>query len=402
LSHRRWGRAAVALALAAAALFATAADGGASAATTGIELHRIAEFDHPTYVTQAPGEPRTLYVTTQPGRVMAVRKGTKLPRPFLDITDRVSYGFKEAKSVEAGLLSIAFDPDYALNRRFYAFYTGRDGNNRVDRFRRAAGGGVRAVGGSRRAVLRIVHPWTDSHNGGQLQFGPDGFLWISTGDGGCCEDYHDQARNLQSQLGKLLRVDPRARGGGFDAPIDNPLVAVPGSEAILAWGLRNPWRFSFDRLTGNLIVTDVGDNEGAREEIDYLSAAAAPATNFGWPEYAGLEIFDPERPGPGKPLAPVSSYEHTGGRCAITGGYVVRDPTLPQLYGRYLYSDYCGGRIRSLTPPALAGGYPASPSADDRDEGLYLRNPTSFGEGLAGQIYVASRAGPVYRLRARR
>ncbi len=399
---RGWrGPAAIAAALAGLAAFAATA-AAAPVSPSGLELRKLGVFDHPTFVTQAPGEPRTIYVTTQPGRVMAIRAGRKLPTPFLDLTERVGYGFKEAKSVESGLYSIAFDPDYALTGYFYVFYTANDGDNRIERYRRAAGGAVRAAPESRRVVLRIDHPWTDSHNGGQLQFGPDGYLWAASGDGGCCEDYHDQARNLDSLLGKLLRIDPDDDGRGFRPPPGNPLLAGPGLDPIYSWGLRNPWRFSFDQLTGDLFVADVGDNDLAEEEIDALSPAAAAGANFGWPEYEGYGIFDAARPGPGEPLEPISSYGHEGGRCAITGGYVVRDPTLPQLYGRYLYSDYCGGRIRSLAPPSLAGGLPTEPRVtDDRDEGLYLRAPSSFGEGLQGQIYVASRSGPVYRLRVK-
>jgi glucose/arabinose dehydrogenase len=390
-------------ALVATAVGAAAADGGRSS-RGGLELHPIATLDQPTYVTQAPGDPRTLYVATQRGRVMAIRNGRQSPRPFLDITDRVRFGFNEANSVEAGLYSIAFDPAYARNGRFFVFYTGPGGHNFVDRYRRSDLRPIRAAQGSRHPVLKIPHPFTDSHNGGQLQFGPDGQLWISTGDGGCCNDLHDQARSLGSMLGKLLRVDPRRHRRGFRIPAGNPLVGKPGSNAVYAWGLRNPWRFSFDRLTGNLVIADPGDNEQAREEIDYLSPAAAAGANFGWPEYEGFRHRDPSRPGSGPPVAPIHAYSHDDGRCAITGGYVVRDPSMPQLYGRYVYADFCGGRIRSLTPPPLGDQGLAAPGrvAHDRDEGLLLAFPTSFGEGLGGEIYVASQAGPIYRLRASR
>ena len=298
---------------------------------------------------------------------------------------------------------MAFDPGYRRNRRFYVFYTANSGHNLVVRYRRSGKRAVRARPGSGRRVVRILHPWDDSHNGGQLQFGPDGYLWISTGDGGCCDDGHDQARSLGTKLGKLLRVDPRRHRQGFRAPPGNPLIGTAGLDPIFSWGLRNPWRFSFDRLTGNLVVADVGDNERAREEISYVGVAGAASSNFGWPEYEGFLLRDLGRPGPGDPVMPIQSYDHQHGRCAITGGYVVRDPALPELYGRYLYSDFCGGRLRSLAPPPLVGGMrpAAGRVVDDRDEGLYVRYPTSFGEGLAGEIYIASRAGPVYRLLAR-
>jgi glucose/arabinose dehydrogenase len=385
-----------------AALALTTSVGERAHAANGLELRPIATFDRPTYVTQAPGKPGLAFVTTQRGRVFVVRGGRKLRRPFLDLAERVSFGFKEAKSVEAGLFSIAFDPGYVRNGRFFVYYTAPSGHNVVDRFRRSGDDPLRALRGSRRTVLKVRHPWTDSHNGGQLQFGPDGLLWVSSGDGGCCNDRHDQARSLSSQLGKLLRIDPRTRRPGFRAPVGNPLVGVPGPDSVYSWGLRNPWRFSFDRLTGNLLIADPGDNRRAREEVDYLASAAAAGANFGWPEYEGFRLRDPARPGFGTPVAPIHDYDHRSGGCAITGGYVVRDPALPRLYGRYVYSDFCHGRIRSLMPPPLTGGRPApGPVADDRDEGLRVRFPTSFGEGLDGRIYVASQAGPVYRLRAR-
>jgi len=372
---------------------------GPAATPPSVELRRIGSFEQPVYVTQAPGESRTVYVVEQQGRVIALRDGEPMAEPFLDITERVRSGPGESGSVEAGLYSLAFDPGYASNRRFYVFYTGPDGDNFIDAYRRARGAAVRARRDSRQLVLKISHPYADTHNGGQLQFGPDGMLWISSGDGGCCGDPWDQSRSLGTLLGKLLRLDPRASRSGFRAPPENPLVGHAGPDAIYSWGLRNPWRFSFDRLTGDLLIADVGDDY---DELDYLTRAAASGANFGWSMYEGFHLRDPARTGPGPLIDPIHAYGHQGSRCAITGGYVVRDPALPQLYGRYLYADYCSGRIRSLALPPLsdAGVPPAGQVADDRDEGLHLRFPTSFGEGNQGQIYVASRAGPVYRLQA--
>ncbi len=393
----------VAVLAAAVAIAATAPAEPRAPSASGLKLRLVAQFDQPTYVTQAPGEPHTLYVVEQRGKVIAVRKGRKLGRPFLNLTERVRFGPRESSSEEAGMFSIAFDPLYQDNGRFYVFYTGPGGNNFVDQYRRSGSKAVRAARESRRSVLEIRHPWADSHNGGQLQFGPDGNLWVSSGDGGCCDDIRDQARTLGTMLGKLLRVDPRPDRRGFSAPPDNPLLGRRGDDAVYAWGLRNAWRFSFDRLTGNLVIPDVGDNHQAREEINYLSPGAAAGVNFGWPEYEGFLREDPSRPGQGRLVMPIAQYRHTGGRCAITGGYVVRDPALPQLWGRYLYADFCGGRIRSLGLPELVDGFaPAARVADDRDEGVYQRYLSSFGEGLGGQIYVASLAGPVYRLQARR
>jgi glucose/arabinose dehydrogenase len=396
----RRGLSAIAVSVAlAAGLAAVPGSGAQGSGAEGprLKLRSLGSFDQPTYVTQAPGEPGTVYVVEQPGRVVAIRHGRRLAEPFLDIAPRVHSGLRETPSPEAGLYSIAFDPEYPRNRRFYVVYTGPGGANFVDAYRRGRGPAVFADPDSRRPVLKISHPYSDTHNGGQLQFGPDGMLWIGSGDGGCCGDPWDQSRSLGTLLGKLLRIDPRGGRPGFRAPPSNPLVGRPGPDAIYSWGLRNPWRFSFDRLTGNLAIADVGDDY---DEIDYLSLGAASGANFGWSMYEGYRVRDPARTGPGHLVSPVQAYGHRGSRCAITGGYVVRDPKLPQLYGRYLYADYCGGRFRSLAPPPLseAGLPPAGRVADDRDEGLFLPYPTSFGEGLRGQIYVASQAGPVHRV----
>jgi glucose/arabinose dehydrogenase len=391
---------ALALAVTTAGAVAGSAGGvgdGGGAADRGVALQRVGTARLPVHVAQAPGQPHTLYVAEQPGRVIAIRDGRAAPRPFLDITGRVLFG-READSWEAGLFSIAFHPRYAKNGRLYVFHTDSRGSNRVVEYRRSPKRPLRAMPGSARPVLVIPHPFTDNHNGGQLQFGPDGHLWISTGDGECCGDPKDQARSLGSLLGKLLRIDPRHARGGFRAAPGNPLLQHPGRDAIYAWGLRNPWRFSFDRLTGTLAVTDVGDDDARQqEEINLLSPEAAMGANLGWPEYEGFRHRDPARPGTGPPVFPVQTYGHRDRACAVTGGYVARDPTLRRLWGRYVYSDFCRGVIRSLVPPAT----PGTPPTKDRDEPLYVPFPTSFGEGLQGQIYVTSRTGGVFRIVAK-
>jgi glucose/arabinose dehydrogenase len=378
--------------------FAAGAGNGAAGepARGGLQLERLGTARLPVHIAQAPGQQGTLYVVEQPGRVVVVRDGEVLPHPFLDITDRVLFG-REAGSWEAGMFSIAFAPRYRRTGRFYVFHTDPRGSNRVVEYRRSPGNPLRALRASARPVLVIPHPFTDHHNGGQLQFGPDGHLWVSTGDGECCGDPNDQARNLETLLGKLLRIDPRRAGPGFRAAPGNPLVQRPGRDAIYAWGLRNPWRFSFDRLTGDLAITDVGDDSGQQEEINFLSTEGALGANFGWPEYEGFKHRDPTRPGMGTPSFPVQVYGRRDGACAITGGYIVRDPSLKRLWGRYVYSDFCRGVIRSLVPPTT----PGAPATDDRDERLFVRFPTSFGEGLDGQIYVASRSGGIFRIVAK-
>jgi glucose/arabinose dehydrogenase len=247
-------------------------------------------------------------------------------------------------------------------------------------------------------VLLIPHPDFANHNGGQLQFGPDGDLYIGTGDGGDAGDSADNARHLNVLLGKLLRIDPRRhRRRAYTVPRDNPFVDRPGARPeIYSYGLRNPWRFSFDPATEAVAIGDVGQN--SFEEVDYTTMAQTKGANFGWPQYEGDAIYDDSRPDPNprppKPAFPIMTYAHSGG-CAVVGGYVVRAPDLPSLAGRYLYTDLCHGDIRSFVPsPHKARG--------NKTTGLAVRSPSSFGEGYRGRIYIASLSGPVYRLTQKR
>ena len=352
-------------------------------------LKRIGDFANPVYVDNAPGAKKLLFVVEQPGTVAVLRKGHKLNKPFLDISDRVTF------EGEQGLLSIAFDPGYATNRRFYIYYVNGDGDIQVDSMRRKRKQPTRADSRSRHKLIVIPHPGQSNHNGGQLQFGPDGRLYIATGDGGGEGDSGDNARHLNVLLGKLLRIDPRKRGRrAYTVPASNPFVGRQGARPeIYAYGFRNPWRFSFDRRDGTLAIGDVG--QARQEEIDYTTIRHARGANFGWPEYEGDSTYDAARPDPNphppSPTFPILTYTHSEG-CAIIGGYVVRGPTLKALEGRYLYADLCDGEIRSLRP-TLNG------ARGDRGTGLELRSPTSFGVGHRGRLYVASRAGPVYQLR---
>jgi glucose/arabinose dehydrogenase len=357
----------------------------------GVKLAKVGKFDFPTYVDAAPGFKRLLFVVEQPGRIRVV-DGNRGPGTFLDVHSRVSC------CSEQGLLSMAFPPDYKRTRRFYVFYTNKDGSLEVDEFKRRRGDETRARRSSRRTVLLIPHPAASIHNGGQLQFGPDGHLWVSTGDGGSGGDSEDNARDPSSLLGKLLRIDPRPSGGSaYRIPADNPYVGIDGSDEVYSYGLRNPWRFSFDRQTGNLAIGDVG--EGLVEEIDYVEQTAARGANFGWPQFEGDRLFDPSRPGPDPPTFPIHAYRHDHGDCTVIGGHVVRDRRLTSLRGRYLYADLCAGALRSLVPQ-LAG------AVDDRALGPTVDSPTSFGEGHRGRIYVATRGedegeGNVWRLEPR-
>ena len=374
---------ALAVAIAAAATIGGEARAGARVSASGVlALHKIANFNQPVYVDQPPGSKKLVFVVQKGGVIRVVRSGAKLPHPFLDIGKRVD------TVNEAGLLSIAFDPGYAHNRRFYVFYTRLDGNNLVDMYKRSRHSPTRANPASRRRVILIHHPDTSDHNGGLLEFGPDGHLYISSGDGGCCNDPYQHAYKLNTLLGKILRIDPKP-GGGYTIPRSNPRVGRPGRNEIFSWGLRNPWRFSFDPSKDRIAIGDVGQD--AIEEVDYETIAGANGANFGWPEYEGDNQVDPSRPGPAPPVFPIFTYAHSAPCAAVIGGYVVRDPTLPSLHGRYVYTDNCHPHVRSFRPHL--GG-----ATGDHSLGLTVPDASSFGEGHNGRIYVASLDGPVYRL----
>jgi glucose/arabinose dehydrogenase len=351
----------------------------------GIAKRKIGRFVAPTYVTNAPGRSGFLYVVQQRGSVIVVDHGKVRDRPFLSIRGRVSSGG------ERGLLSIAFDPDFAANHLFYAYYTNRRGNLEIDEFR--ASSSTHAAKSSRRKVIVIAHPGHANHNGGQLQFGPGGYLYAGTGDGGGAGDPSENAQDRGVLLGKLLRIDPhRSASRPYTAPAGNPYRGKPGRDEIYALGLRNPFRFSFDR--GRILIGDVGQYRF--EEVDFEGRRALRGANFGWDHFEGDHRFnqpgDDEAPRPGSRYRPpIFEYAHGSRRCAIIGGYVVRDPRLKSLLGRYLYTDNCGGGLRSFVPRRQRG-------TGDRGLGIHVPSPSSFGEGAGGKVYVASLNGPVYKL----
>lgn len=362
---------------------------GAQRPGGGVALKKIGSFDSPVFVTGAPGFPRLLFVVEQPGRIVVLRDGRRLHKPFLDLRGQVSYGG------ERGLLSVAFPPDYPRSKRFYVYYTDNDGNIRIDEFRR--GSAVRAKRGSRRQVIVVPHPVNANHNGGQLQF-LGNLLYFGTGDGGSGGDPPNNAQNKDVLLGKLLRIDPRPSGGKpYTVPRDNPFVGKPGRDEIYSYGLRNPFRFSFDMATAQeprIAIADVGQNEF--EELDYTTVAAANGANFGWDALEGFHTYEDENsgtPDPGGTVKPIFAYSHArgGGSCSIIGGYVVRDPRLRSLRGRYVYADLCEGQLRSLVPHLKR-------ASGDRKLGLHVESPSSFGEDDQHRLYVASIEGPVYRL----
>jgi glucose/arabinose dehydrogenase len=380
-------------AVAAAALLAacgsTAPSGAAAVAqparASRISLQRIGIFDQPVYLTGTPGEPGRLFVVERPGRIALLVNGRRRPRPFLDISSKVN-----SSGGEQGLLSVAFAPDYRTSGRFYVDYTDSSNNVRVVQFHRAAGNPDHADAGSVRSVLTIDHQAETNHNGGQLQFGPEGDLYIGVGDGGSEGDPHNYGQNTDVLLGKVLRIAPGANGG-YSIPAGNPFAHEPGHRPeIWAYGLRNPWRFSFDRRTGDLIIADVGQDK--EEEIDFARHGTGAGANYGWSIFEGDLRYKPgSAPGAIKPalVAP-----HSAGYCAIIGGFVVRDPTLHALDGRYLFGDNCKPQINSVL---LSSGS----ALQNRPTGLSVDSLSAFGQDDAGHIYAVSLGGPVYRIVAR-
>lgn len=378
--------AALALALGAFAVAPATGAGGAEGAggahprvgdgRGGFRLASLGRFNEPVYVTGPAGADGRLFVVEQGGRIMVKGRRGKA-RTFLDVKGVEAGG-------ERGLLSVAFAPDYQSSGLFYAYLTAPGGDIVIREYRRAGSDQDRADPTSGRDVLEIEHSENPNHNGGQLQFGPDGLLYIGTGDGGAAYDPPENAQNRDSLLGKLLRIDPRRDGGDpYSVPGSNPFVGRDGRDEIYSYGLRNPFRFSFDRADGALLIGDVGQDR--YEEIDYETLAGAAGANFGWDAFEGYHrLNDDASPDPGGTLKPVDEYSHRGGNCAITGGYVSRDPKVRALFGRYLYADFCKGQIRSIVPhPGRAKG--------DRPTGLPVESGiSSFGEDTRGRIYVAN------------
>jgi glucose/arabinose dehydrogenase len=363
-------------------------------------LDPVGAFQYPTHVTSPPGDQHRLLVVEHGGVIKLVLDGVVQATPFLDAHTWVSSGG------DKGLLSMAFAPDYDTSLRFYVFYTDLNGNVRIDEVLRDANDPNVADPSTRRQVIVIPHPTVDNHYGGQLQFGPDGMLYLSVGDGGCCGDPFRTAQILSSDLGKVLRIDPRQDGANpYRIPPNNPFVGRQGANPeIWSFGLRNPWRFSFDRLTGDLLLGDVGQDTW--EEVDYrpVQLGWGNGTNFGWSCFEGRHQYLPNyfeapchRTLPGPFVQPVFEYRHSGAHsgCSVTGGYVVRDTDVQQLLGRYVYGDYCTGTIYSQVP--------STPRAlDDQPTGLTVPSLASFGEDACGHVYavgVSNGGDNVFRIR---
>ncbi len=352
------------------------------AGTAKVRLSRVGSFDEPIYVTAPPGDTKRVFVVERPGRIRVIADGKRKSKPFLDITGDTT------KGGEQGLLSMAFAPDYASSGLFYVDYTDRNGDTRIQEFKRS-GNPNRADKSSRRQVLFIQQPFPN-HNGGLVLFGPDKLLYIGMGDGGDAGDPGNRAQNPNSLLGKLLRIDPRRSGSDpYSSPSSNPFVGKEGRDEIYSYGLRNPWRFSFDRRNGSLYIGDVGQDQF--EEIDYEPEGKAKGKDFGWSCREGRHGYSNSRHCP-DPVPPVLENSHAAGNCSITGGVVSRDPKLRGMAGRYVYGDFCKGSLRSFK---ISGGR----ATGDRALGINVSNLSSFGEDAQGRVYVVSLDGPVYRLK---
>jgi glucose/arabinose dehydrogenase len=321
-------------------------------------------LDSPVHIASTRSEPRRLYFVEQRGTVRVLDKGRLRSGFFLDVRRRVVAGG------EQGLLGLAFDPAYATNRFLYVNYTDTAGDTRVVRYRT---NGRRALPGSARLLLHVDQPYSN-HNGGNLVFGPDGFLYVGLGDGGSGGDPEGRAQNPRSLLGKMLRLNVRRPGS---AP------------AIVASGLRNPWRYSFDRATDDLYIGDVG--QGAVEEINFTPRESPGLENYGWDLYEGSRRYEAGEPGPGRLVFPVFEYGRDEGNCTVVGGFVYRGKARPAELGRYLLGDYCSGIVWSFR--VRAGEATGVRREQFRIEGL-----TSFGEDVAGEIYAASQNGTIFRL----
>jgi glucose/arabinose dehydrogenase len=339
-----------------------------------VALEHVATLEAPLALAVRSGDP-TLYVAEKTGRVVALEPGDD-PRVVLDLSDTVSLGS------EQGLLGIAFSPDGAS---VYVDYTDTQGDTHVAEFEVGADGDVDPQG---RELLLVDQPFSN-HNGGALAFGPDGYLYVALGDGGSAGDPDGNAQALDSLLGKILRISPEPSGGlEYSIPSDNPFVGVAGTRPeIWAYGLRNPWRFSFDRQTGDLWIGDVG--QGGFEEID-VAPAGRGGSNFGWDRFEGLHAFegDADRR---DVVFPVHEYPHGGSVCAVTGGYVYRGRAIPDLRGAYLFADFCPGRVEAFRldegfPPEVVALGPVVPAL------------SSFGEDTQGELYVLSLAGGVFKV----
>ncbi len=349
----------------------------------GLELV-VSGLDQPMFLTSHPDIPNVLYVLERPGRIRVIRDGVLETASYLDISARVS------TNGEGGLLSMAMLADFVTNGVFYVFYTDLSGATVVSRFRGSAAGPANPA--SEEIIFRVAQPF-DNHNGGQIAFGPDGMLYIGLGDGGSGGDPLGSGQNTGTLLGSILRVDVNNQTPttGYSIPSDNPFLGDPGGrDEIWHYGVRNPWRFSFDRVSGDLYIADVGQNRF--EEVNVHRNGEAGGLNYGWNTREGSECFGGGQCSADGFTDPDFEYDHAAG-CSITGGYVYRGGRVESLVGTYVYSDFCAGWVRgfSTVNGEVANDMELLPPGT-------VDSPSSFGEGPDGELYVLSIAGTVHRL----
>src|SRR5437870_137937 len=367
---------------------------GPPAAGDSLRLQLVASgLSSPVYLSAPPGDTERLFIVEQAGRIRIVPHGQQQPlaTPFLDISNRVLSGGEE------GLLSVAFHPGYATNHYFYVDYTHSSAASDtvytvIERYTVSADSNI-ADSATHKLILRITQPQPVSlypnHKGGLVMFGPDGMLYIGMGDGGSGGDPQNRAQNRDSLLGKLLRIDVD-NGDPYGIPPSNPFATSGGAPEIWALGLRNPWRFAFDRAAGLLYIADVGQD--LWEEVD-VAPAGQGGLNYGWPIMEGLHCFRPNPCGTTGLVQPAVEYGHANNGCSITGGFVYRGSRAPSLVGQYFYSDYCSGWMRSFFYANGGGTGQTSWTLN-----VSLGNVLSFGEDSAGELYVLSGGGSVYRI----
>ena len=346
-----------------------------------LELEMVADgLKQPVLATHAGDGSGRLFIVEKGGTILTLGEDGAQPQPFLDITGRVG-----SSSSEQGLLGLAFDPDFAATGRFFVYYTDRNGDTVISRFQASDD---RATGdpGSEVVLLTQDQP-AGNHNGGMLAFGPDGYLYAGLGDGGGAGDRYDNGQNLGTILGTIIRLD--VSGDQAVVPVDNPLVSQDSARPeIWAYGLRNPWRFSFDRATGDLWIADVGQNQW--EEINFQPAGDPGGENYGWPITEGTHCYGSDTCDTAGLTMPVAEYEHGPG-CSVSGGYVYRGAQQPAMQGIYFYGDYCSGQIWGLA--AGADGQWQDAQLLDSDAQI-----SAFGETESGELLVVDYGGTIYRL----
>lgn len=342
----------------------------------------------PVFMTAAPGDLARLFVVEQGGLIRILDFLTNSPRanPFLNVQNLISTGG------ERGLLGMAFDPNYATNRRFYVFYTNGSGDLVISRYLVSASNPDLADPSSAFILKTITHQSNANHNGGMLAFGPEGCLYAGTGDGGGSGDPNGNGQNSSTLLGKILRLDPNT-GNACTLSITNPFSGGGGAAEVWSLGLRNPWRFSFDRLTGALYIGDVGQNQ--REEVDAVEGPnAGRGINFGWNIMEGFLCFNPPSGCNMTGLTPpILDYTHDNGACSVTGGYVYRGSQIPSIAGTYFYADFCAGFVRSFQ--LLNGQLGPQTSWPLLNPGGQI---TSFGEDARGELYIVTQGGGLFRI----